>query len=98
MERKIARVEKIISALQTDVNTQRPEGLRKALKKLQDRKSEITTRGPIGIGRDQKKEETKRLNTQIEHFENVITKRKTGPKVKGIIEQFGGAAYTPKKN
>ena len=32
-----------------------------------------------------------------EHYENVITKGKTGPKVKERIEQFGGAAYTPKK-
>ena len=49
------------------------------------------------MGRDQKKEEIRRLNTQIEHYENVIIKQKTGPKVKGIIEKFGGAAFTPKK-
>lgn len=45
-----------------------------------------------------KKTENKRLNTQIEDYENVIIKRKTGPNVKGIIDQFGGAAFTPKRN
>ena len=97
MERKIARAEKQISDLRLNINEQRPKGLRQAVKKLQDRRSEISTRGPIGINRDQKKEEFKRLNEQLEDYENVIIKRKTGPKVKGIIEQFGGAAYTPKK-
>ena len=49
------------------------------------------------MGRDQKKDEIDRLNTQIEQYENVITKQKTGPKVSGIIEKFGGAAYTSRK-
>jgi hypothetical protein len=49
------------------------------------------------MGRDQKKEEINRLNTEIEHYENVIIPEKRGPKVRGIIEKFGGAAFTPKK-
>ena len=96
-EDQISRAEQNISDLRLNINQQRPEGLRKAKKTLQDRKAELTTRGPVNMGRDQKKEEIRRLNTEIEHYENVITKGKTGPKVRGIIEQFGGAAYTPKK-
>ena len=96
-EDQISRAEQNISDLRLNINQQRPEGLRKAKKTLQDRKAELTTRGPVNMGRDQKKEEIRRLNTEIEHYENVLTKRKTGPKVKGIIEQFGGAANTPKK-
>ena len=46
---------------------------------------------------NKKKAENKRLNTQIEDYENVIIKRKPGPNVKGIIDQFGGAAFAPKK-
>ncbi len=49
------------------------------------------------MGRDQNKEEIRRLNTEIEHYENVIIPEKRGPKVKERKEQFGGAAYTPKK-
>jgi hypothetical protein len=86
-----------LSSTRSNLNEQRPEGLRKANKALQDRKSDITTRGRTDLTREQKKEETKRLNTLIEQYENVITKRKTGPKVKGIVEQFEGAALTPKK-
>ena len=97
IERKIARAEKQISDLRSNLNEQRPKGLRKALKKLQDRKAELTTRGPVNMGRDQKKDEIDRLNKEIKIYENVITKEKTGPKVRGIIEQFGGAAFTPKK-
>ena len=47
--------------------------------------------------RDQKNEEIGRLNTEIEHYENVITKGKTGPKVREMVEQIEGAAFTPKK-
>jgi len=96
-EDQISRAEKNISDLRLNINQQRPEGLRKAKKTLQDRKAELTTRGPVNMGRDKKKEEIRRLNTEIEHYENVITKGKTGPKVRGIIEKFGGAANTPKK-
>jgi len=96
-EDQVTRVENILSSTRSNHNEQRPQGLRKAKKALQDRKSEITSRGKTDLTRDQKKEETKRLNTLIEQYENVITKRKTGPKVKEIVEQFGGAAFTPKK-
>ena len=96
-EDQVTRVENILSSTRSNLNEQRHEGLRKAKKALQDKKSDITTRGKTDLNREQKKEETKRLNTLIEQYENVITKRKTGPKVKGIVEQFEGAASTPKK-
>jgi len=96
-EDQITRVENILSSTRSNLNEQRPQGLRKAKKALQDRKSEITTRGKTDLTRDQKKEETKRLNTLIEQYENVITKRKTGPKVRENVEQIEGAAFTPKK-
>ena len=67
------------------------------MKDLQTKRSELTTRGPVNLSRDEKKEQVKKLTDEIEHYENVITKQKTGPKVKGIIEQFGGAAFTSKK-
>ena len=96
-EDQVTRAEKKISDLRSNLNDQRPEGLRKAKKTLQDRKSDITTRGKTDMNREQKKEETKRLNTLIEQYENVITKRKPGPKVREIVEQIEGAAFTPKK-
>jgi hypothetical protein len=96
-EDQVTRAEKKISDLRSNLNDQRPEGLRKAKKTLQDRKSDITTRGKTDMNREQKKEETRRLNTLIEQYEDVITKRKTGPKVKERIDQYEGAALTPKK-
>jgi hypothetical protein len=56
---------------------------RKAKKKLQDRKAEINTQGRVAnMTREQRKDETKRLNEQIDNYENTITKRKPGPKSK----------------
>ena len=49
------------------------------------------------MSRDQKKEEIRKLNKKIEQFENVIEKRKPGPKVQQRIDQYEGAAFTPKK-
>ncbi len=42
------------------------------------------------MSREQKKAENKRFITLIQHYENVITKRKPGPKVnlKERLEQF----------
>ena len=96
-EDQVTRVENILSSTRSNLNEQRPEGLRKAKKALQDKKSDLTTRGKTDLTREQKKEETKRLNTLIEQYENVITKRKTGPKVKERIDQYEGAALTLKK-
>jgi hypothetical protein len=68
--------------LRVNVNEQRPEGLRRAKKKLQDRKSEITMQGRTNMTRDQKKAETESLNKRLEHYENTIIKGKPGPKKK----------------
>ena len=76
-EDQITKVEKNISDLRLNLNEQRPKGLRQGLKKLQDRKSEINTRGITEFNREQKKAENRILNSQIEHYENVIIKRKT---------------------
>jgi hypothetical protein len=43
------------------------------------------------MNREQNREENKRLKILIEQDENIITKRKTGTKVKKRIEQFRGA-------
>ena len=97
MESQIARVEKNISDLRSNINEQRPKGLRDAKKKLQDRRSELVSRLPH-MDRELKMQELRQINTNEAHYENVITKKKTGPKVQDKIEQFGGAASTtPKK-
>ena len=70
----------MISSTRSNLNEQRPEGLREAKKKIQDRKAEINTRGPMQMTREQKKEENKRLNSLIQQYEDVIDKRKPGPK------------------
>ncbi len=96
-EAKILKLEKVITDTRSNINEQRPKGLRQKLKDLQTKRSELTTRGPVNLSRDEKKEQVKKLTGEIEHYENVIIKQKPGPKVKGIIDQFGVAAFTPKK-
>ena len=49
------------------------------------------------MDRELKMQELRQINKNEAHYENVITKKKTGPKVQDKIEQFGGAASTPKK-
>jgi hypothetical protein len=44
-EDQVTRAEKQISDLRSNLNDQRPDGLRKAKKAFQDRKSDITTKG-----------------------------------------------------
>ena len=83
LENQLQTTEDRLANLRINLNEQRPEGLRKAKKKLQDRKAEINTQGRVAnMTREQRKDETKRLNEQIDHYENTITKRKPGPKPK----------------
>ena len=78
-EDQAARVENILSATRSNLNEQRPKGLRDAKKALQDRRSELVTRSK-NMNREQKKAEFKELNTTIQHYDNVIDKKKPGPK------------------
>jgi hypothetical protein len=78
-EDQAARVENMLSATQSNLNEQRPKGLRDAKKALQDRRSELVTRSK-NMNREQKKAEFKELNTTIQHYDNVIDKKKPGPK------------------
>ena len=83
LENQLQTTEDRLANLRINLNEQRPEGLRKAKKKLQDRKAEINTQGRVAnMTREQRKDETKRLNEQIDNYENTITKRKPGPKSK----------------
>ncbi len=95
LEDQIAKVENMISSTRSNLNEQRPEGLRKAKKALMDRRSELVTRSK-NMNREQKKAEFKELDKKEQHYDNVIDKKKPGPKVKERIEQFEGAAFTPK--
>ena len=79
VEDQMTRVENRLSLTRSNLNEQRPEGLRKGLKKLQDRRSELVTRARA-MNRDQKKAESKELNATIQHYEDVIDKKKPGPK------------------
>jgi hypothetical protein len=78
-EDQAARVENMLSATRSNLNEQRPKGLRDAKKALQDRRSELVTRSK-NMNREQKKAEFKELNTTIQHYDNVIDKKKPGPK------------------
>ena len=95
-EDQAARVENMLSATRSNINEQRPKGLRDAKKALQDRRSDLVTRSK-NMNREQKKAEFIELNTAEQHYDNVINNKKPGPKVKKGIEQFEGAAFTPKK-
>ena len=69
----------MISSTRSNLNEQRPKGLRDAKKALQDRRSELVTRSK-NMNREQKKAEFKELNTAEQHYNNVILKQKPGPK------------------
>ena len=69
----------MISSTRSNLNEQRPEGLRKAKKALMDRRSELVTRSK-NMNREQKKAEFIELNTTEQHYDNVINKKKPGPK------------------
>ena len=96
VEDQMTKVEKKVSYLHAYVNEQFPEGLRHAVKKLQDRRSELVNRSP-NMDRVLKVEELRKINQTEDHYKNITTKQKPGPKVQERVEQFGGAAYTPKK-
>ena len=52
------------------------------------------------MNHDQKKEELRRINEREEQYKDIIIKQKPGPKgtnVKDLVEQYQGAAFTPKK-
>jgi hypothetical protein len=74
VEDQMTRVENRLSLTRSNLNEQRPEGLRKGLKKLQDRRSELVTRARA-MNRVQKKAEFKELNATIQHYEDVIDKK-----------------------
>ena len=69
----------MISSTRSNLNEQRPEGLRKAKKALMDRRSELVTRTK-NMNREQKKAEFKEINATIQHYVDVIDKKKPGPK------------------
>ncbi len=96
-EDQVARVENMISSTRSNFNEQRLEGLRKAKKALQDRRSELINRAPK-MNRILKTDELRKININESHYDNVILKQKPGPKVKERIKQFEGAAFTPKRN
>ena len=79
VEDKMTRVENRLSLTRSILNEQRPESLRKGLKKLQDRRSELVNRAK-SMNREQKKAEFKEINATIQHYVDVIDKKKPGPK------------------
>ena len=71
----------MISSTRSNLNEQRPKGLRDAKKALQDRRSElVTVTRSKNMNREQKKAEFKYLDKAEQHYDNVIDKRKPGPK------------------
>ena len=91
LENQIQRTENMLDSTRKNINEQRPEGLRRKIKQLQDKKSDLITRQQ-GLTRDTKKEELKKVNQELQHYENIIMKRKPGPKVKEKVEQYEGMA------
>ena len=91
LENQIQRTENMLDSTRKNINEQRPEGLRKKIKQLQDKKSDLITRQQ-GLTRDVKKQELKKVNQELQHYENIIMKRKPGPKVKEKVEQYEGMA------
>ena len=79
LEDQVGKVENMISSTRSNLNEQRPEGLRKAKKALMDRRSELVTRSK-NMNREQKKAEFIELNTAEQHYDNVINNKKPGPK------------------
>ncbi len=64
----------MISSTRSNLNEQRPEGLRKAKKALQDRRSELLHRSP-NMDRILKMNEFRKINineTYESHYDNVI--------------------------
>ena len=99
MENQLTRTENMLNATRANINEQRPEGLRKQKEKLQNRRSELVTRSRT-MDREQKKKEFKLINEREEQYKDIIIEKKRGPKgtnVKDLIEQYQGAAFTPKK-
>jgi len=88
LENEIQKTENMLDSTRKNINEQRPEGLRRKIKQLQDKKSDLITRQQ-GLTRDTKKEELKKVNQELQHYENIIMKRKPGPKVK---QQYEGMA------
>ena len=100
MENQLTRTENMLNATRANINEQRSEGLKKQLKKIKDRRSELLTRAKT-MNRDQKIEEMRLINEREDQYKDVIKKQKPGPKgtnVKDLVEQYQGAAFTPKKN
>ena len=95
MENELTRTENMLNATHANINEQRPEGLRKQLKKIQDRKSDLVNRNKK-MDREQKKEELRLIDEKEQHYQNVIKQHKRGPKVKDLANQYT-AALTPKK-
>ena len=91
LENEIQRTENMLDSTRKNINEQRPEGLRRKIKQLQDKKSDLITRQQ-GLTRDTKKEELKKVNQELQHYENIIMKRKPGPKVRETVEQYEGMA------
>ena len=63
-----------------NINEQRPAGLRKQIKGLQDRRSELVS-GARGMNREQKKEELRQINIKEDQYRDVIMPEKRGPKL-----------------
>jgi hypothetical protein len=96
MENELTRTENMLNATRANINEQRPKGLRKELKILQDRRSDLVNRNKK-MDREQKKEELRLIDEKEQHYQNVIKQHKRGPKVKDLANQYT-AALTPKKN
>jgi len=96
MENQLTRTESMLRDTRSNINEQRPAGLRKQIKGLQDRRSELVSRAR-GMDREQKKEELRQINIKEDQYKDVIIEKKRGPKVKELVEQYQGAAMTPKK-
>ena len=96
MENQLTRTESMLRDTRSNINEQRPAGLRKQIKGLQDRRSELVSRAR-GMDREQKKEELRQINIKEDQYKDVIIEKKRGPKVKELVEQYQGAAMTPPK-
>ena len=61
-------------------------------KKFQDKKYELTHRS-LTMPTEQKRKELKKVNEELQHYEDAIVRRKPGPKVKELVQKYD----TPKK-
>ncbi len=99
MENQLTRTasESMIRDTRPNINEQRPAGLRKQIKGLQDKRSELVSRAR-GMDREQKKEELRQVNIKEDQYKDGIIEKKRGPRVSELVEQYqGAAAKTPKK-